>query len=227
MKTIHNLLAIATLLASAPIVPADVPSSINYQGRLTNAAGVPQPGTRTMSVKIYDAATAGTQLYTESIGNVTVDANGVYSFQFGAAGISEALAAGAEHWLELTVDGVAQSPRQKLLAVPFAMKSATAEHATFADGATVNVSGYQELSSDVTYQAPASGFIIASRKDMRELPSNATLSVRVGPTATSLVEITAGNYERSTVGVQQTVPIKKGFYWRAEGFGKVFFVSFE
>lgn len=127
MKTIRNLLALSALLATAPIVPAAVPSTINYQGRLTNAAGVPQAGTRSMSLKIYDAATAataGTQLYTETIGEVTVDANGVYSFQFGAAGISEALAVGAEHWLELTVDGVAQSLRQKLLAVPFAMKSA-------------------------------------------------------------------------------------------------------
>ena len=44
-----------------------------------------------MSLKIYDAATAGTQLYAETIGNVTVDANGVYGFQFGAGGSSNTL----------------------------------------------------------------------------------------------------------------------------------------
>jgi hypothetical protein len=58
---------------------------------------------------------------------VTTDANGVYGFQFGASGagnppsISTVLAASVEQWLELTVDGVAQAPRQKILAVPFAL----------------------------------------------------------------------------------------------------------
>lgn len=91
MKTIRNLLPFAAVLAIAPLSPAAVPSGINYQGRLTNASGVPQVGNRTMSLKIYDAATAGTLLYSETIGNVTVDANGVYGFQFGAAGTSDVL----------------------------------------------------------------------------------------------------------------------------------------
>ena len=92
MKTIRNLLTLAVALTMAHPAPAAVPSAINYQGRLTNASGVPQPGTRAMSLKIYDAATAGTQLYAETVGNVTVDANGVYGFQFGAGGSSNTLA---------------------------------------------------------------------------------------------------------------------------------------
>lgn len=97
MKTIPNLLSLAALLATAQIAPAAVPSTINYQGRLTNALGVVQTGTKSMSIKIYDAATAGTQLYAETIGNVTLDTNGIYGFQFGAAGnssnlVTEALA---------------------------------------------------------------------------------------------------------------------------------------
>ena len=88
MKTLRNLLPLALMLAAAQIAPAAVPSAINYQGRLTNAAGVPQPGTRATSLKIYDAATSGTLLYAETVGNVVVDANGVYGFQFGATGTS-------------------------------------------------------------------------------------------------------------------------------------------
>jgi hypothetical protein len=91
MKTIRNLLTLAAVLAMVQPVPAAVPSTINYQGRLTNPLGVVQTGTKSMSLKIYDAATAGTQLYAETIGNVTVDANGVYGFQFGTAGTSDAL----------------------------------------------------------------------------------------------------------------------------------------
>lgn len=127
MKAIPRLLALAALLATAQISPAAAPSSVNYQGRFTNLAGVPQPGVKTMSLKIYDAATDGIQLYSEAVGNVTVDANGVYGFQFGASGagtpasLATALAASTEQWLELTVDGAAQAPRQKILAVPFAL----------------------------------------------------------------------------------------------------------
>ena len=91
MKTIRNLIPLATLLAMVQPTFAAVPAAINYQGRLTNAAGVPQSGTRSMSIKIYDAANAGTQLYAESFGSVAVDANGVYSFQFGATGTSDTL----------------------------------------------------------------------------------------------------------------------------------------
>ena len=88
---IPNLLSFVALLATVQIAPAAVPSTINYQGRLTNALGVVQTGTKAMSVRIYDAATAGTQLYAETIGNVTLDTNGVYAFQFGAAGTSDTL----------------------------------------------------------------------------------------------------------------------------------------
>lgn len=91
MKTIRNLLTLAAVLATAQTAPAAVPSTINYQGRLTDSLGVIQTGTKAMSLRIYNAATAGTQLYAETIGNVTVDANGVYSFQFGAAGTSDSL----------------------------------------------------------------------------------------------------------------------------------------
>ena len=91
MKTIRNLLTLAVALTMAHLAPAAVPSAINYQGRLTNASGVPQPGTRAMSLNIFDAATAGTLLYAETVGNVTVDANGVYGFQFGVGGSSNTL----------------------------------------------------------------------------------------------------------------------------------------
>ena len=101
--------------------PAAVPPAINYQGRLTDAAGVPQSGIKSMSVKIFDGSTAGILLYSEPVGNVAIDANGVYGFQFGTSGILGALASGSEQWLELSVNGVAQTPRQRLLAVPFAM----------------------------------------------------------------------------------------------------------
>jgi hypothetical protein len=209
-KTTTIILALLALcLASAMAVP----SGINYQGALTDDQGNPITGTRTMSIKLYGAATGGTQLYTEDIGTVDVS-DGVFSFEFGTggtsnaeqsdtvaitdgtattfqkvlssssvvagsvsitdgtytwsqsggssneddfwvaystglrrvtvnyyngapaagrtitatyrtptSGISGALAGNNQPWAEITVDGVAQVPRQKVLTVPFALKA--------------------------------------------------------------------------------------------------------
>ena len=75
------LLVLATSLSA-------VPSDINYQGRLTDANGDAVTGNVSMSVKMYDAQSGGNEIYSEDIGTVTLDENGVYSFQFGASGNS-------------------------------------------------------------------------------------------------------------------------------------------
>jgi len=75
-------------MAAALTASAQVPSLINYQGRLTDATGAPVTGNKNFAISIYDAATGGNLLYEESIGAVTLDNNGVYSFQFGNAGTS-------------------------------------------------------------------------------------------------------------------------------------------
>lgn len=78
-------LAIAALAMAAQAVP----SGINYQGVLTDSQGQPVTGTRTMSIKLYDAATSGTLLYTEDLGTVSVT-DGIFSFEFGTSGTSNA-----------------------------------------------------------------------------------------------------------------------------------------
>jgi len=65
-----------------------VPTAINYQGRLTDGDGNPASGSKVFSLSVYDDATAGNELYSETIGTVAVDSNGIYSFQFGANGSS-------------------------------------------------------------------------------------------------------------------------------------------
>jgi hypothetical protein len=213
-------------LACAMIASAEVPSLINYQGRLTDSNGAPVSGSKNFALSIYDAETGGNLLYTENIGAVTLDANGVYSFQFGSAGtsntqvsetvavtdgtsstfqkildnspvvagsvsvtdgtytwsqsagssneddfgvfynsslrrvtvnyfngaplanktitatyrygtngISGALGSGVEHWMVVSMDGIAQETRQRVLAVPFAQRAATADTAGSAEDA--------------------------------------------------------------------------------------------
>jgi hypothetical protein len=82
-----NITLLSVLLASIGIAHA-VPTEINYQGRLTDGDGNPASGSKLFSLSLYDAATAGNELYTETIGSIAVDDNGIYNFQFGANGTS-------------------------------------------------------------------------------------------------------------------------------------------
>ena len=77
-------------LILAGIASAQVPSLINYQGRLTNAEGDPLTGTKNFELKIFDAQTGGNLLYTETFDSVTLGEGGVYNFLFGEAGTSNA-----------------------------------------------------------------------------------------------------------------------------------------
>ncbi len=86
MKT--PILAFLCALSTAFLASGQVPSLINYQGRLTDANGAAVTGNKNFSINIFDAATGGNLLYSETIGAVTLDSNGVYSFQFGSAGTS-------------------------------------------------------------------------------------------------------------------------------------------
>ena len=205
-----KLLSLTSLLLATATLAWAVPSEINYQGRLTDANGDAVTGDVAMSLKMFDAATDGNEIYSEDIGTVTLDSNGVYSFEFGASGqsvvstsesiattdgtnqvfnatlqnlpvdgsvsvsdgtytwsqangsssstefsasvtpssgavstiylngvptssveitasysymdatLSGALSSHASHWLELSVDGTVQSPRERVLSVPFA-----------------------------------------------------------------------------------------------------------
>jgi len=84
MKTLIK--ALVSLCFTSALLSAQ--SGINYQGRLTNSSGAPVTGTKTFSIAIYPSATGGQAIYSESIGSVTLNANGVYGFQFGVNGTS-------------------------------------------------------------------------------------------------------------------------------------------
>lgn len=81
----RRLVLLVMLLMALIIVPmavyAGVPQTINYQGYLTDTAGAPVDGAVSMTFSLYDTATAGTALWTETQ-TVTVS-NGIYSVNFG------------------------------------------------------------------------------------------------------------------------------------------------
>jgi hypothetical protein len=52
------------------------------------------------------------------------------TFRYAESGIMGALGSAAEHWMEVTIGGDKQEPRQRLVAVPFALRAGVAERVT-------------------------------------------------------------------------------------------------
>ena len=74
-----GLVLLLTLLSSVGY--AQIPHKINYQGYLTNAAGVPISGTVQIAFSIYNVSSGGTPLWVE-LHSVNVS-QGVYSVILG------------------------------------------------------------------------------------------------------------------------------------------------
>jgi len=122
MKILSRLLTL--LFISSTLSHAQVTQLLDHDGYLMEKKK-PANGVRTMEVRLYDAAVKGKLLYSEKIGKVSVS-DGEFYFQYGSKGIASALQ-GNSHWLEIVVNGKAHSPRERLVAVPFAILSADAQ----------------------------------------------------------------------------------------------------
>jgi hypothetical protein len=106
------------LLASLPATAAP-PKTLSYQGVLTNNAAVPVNGTPSMLFSLYDVASGGTALWTETQPSVGV-ANGLFNVTLGSV-TSIPLAFDVPYFLGVKVDTDAEMiPRQPLAASAYA-----------------------------------------------------------------------------------------------------------
>ncbi len=96
---------------------ASVGSKISYQGQLLDAAGNPVSGSYTLRFELYAAATGGTALWQQTFSAVQVQ-NGLFSVQLT---VDPDDLDGSALWLEIIVNGEHLSPRQELLAAPYAL----------------------------------------------------------------------------------------------------------
>jgi hypothetical protein len=131
-KALHvSTLIIAALFTVVMAAHAAAPRKINYQGYLTNPAGSPLTGTYNMVFSLYDAATAGTQLWTETR-SVSVD-KGIFNVALGAV-TTISLAFDVPYYLDIRVGGEQMTARQPLTSVGYAF---SADRAASADSASV------------------------------------------------------------------------------------------
>ena len=134
-KSIFALTLLGLFLAASVLAQ---PGMINYQGKLTDNAGVPVSATVSIVFSIYGAATGGTPLWTETQSSVVVQ-DGIYNVLLGSTtSIPDAVFDGGDRWLGVKVGADSEmSPRQRIASVGYAINSdmVDGKHATeFGDG---------------------------------------------------------------------------------------------
>lgn len=119
---------------------AQAPGTLGYQGRLYTASGEPQSGVASIRFSIHSAPTGGTELWNEmhSVGL----SEGFYSVFLGdSTPLSNSVFDGSERYLELSVGGVALTPRQRIASVAYARSCTTAQ--SVASSGVINAGGLQ------------------------------------------------------------------------------------
>ncbi len=131
---LKNILVGVILLSVLSIPPlyAQIPGLINFQGKLLDTSNNPKNGTFSMVFSIYNVATGGSALWTETQPSVSVT-NGVFSVQLGAVTpIPQSVFVSSPTYLEVDIAGQTGSPRQELVTSPYAFSSGEADTATVA-----------------------------------------------------------------------------------------------
>ncbi len=114
------------------LLPAQaVPSTLNYQGRLTDNGTTPAPITATVAMQfaIYDVAAGSAPLWQEPAGAGTVPVQvtgGIFSVLLGSNGVplpAALFSPGSDRWLEIRAGNETLAPRQKLGANGWAFRS--------------------------------------------------------------------------------------------------------
>lgn len=132
------ILSLASLfalsLASLSLVRsarAQTPELVVYTGQLTYDAGGPVQGLVELQVELFGSASMNDSLWGPFVFVDQPVYGGVFSLVLGDAsspGLASALGqSGGAAWLAFDVNGVAMTPRQQLVAVPWAMRAGNAD----------------------------------------------------------------------------------------------------
>jgi hypothetical protein len=117
MSIIYPL--ILCLALALPAFAAGIPTTLSYQGNLTDKAGNGITGSRTLVFSLYSVDTGGTAFWTEQQ-SLTIT-GGKFSAVLGATTPIGIASFGGDTWLGLAVLSEPEmTPRQKMTSVPYA-----------------------------------------------------------------------------------------------------------
>jgi hypothetical protein len=132
-----RLTLLAALLSTAAF--AQAPNLVAYQGLLLKADGTPETGTVSIKFSVFDVATNGTELWTET--QTIALTQGYYATVLGeVTAFPLSLLDGSERFLEIAVGGTPMTPRMRVVSVPYAVRATNALSAINLSGGTVNAS---------------------------------------------------------------------------------------
>jgi len=119
----------------APLASGASTAVIPYQGRLTNASNVPISGPNTMTFKLYNVASGGSALWTET--QTITATNGLFNTLLGSTTpITQSIITGnSSLWLGVKVGADAEmAPRAQIGSVPYALQASSAYSLSASDG---------------------------------------------------------------------------------------------
>ena len=119
MKKVIYLILIAFFATN---IYSQIPQTISWQGILQDADAKNLSGTYSLTVKLFDVASGGAALWSESHSNVAI-ADGLVNLTLGSVtpfGVNF----DDEYWLEITIDSGTPLQRIKLSSVPYSLYSA-------------------------------------------------------------------------------------------------------
>jgi hypothetical protein len=125
------VLFLIIFVALATAAYADVPNTINYQGRLTDDTGQPITGTKNLKFKIYGSQFGDDSLWSSGMRSVDIE-DGLFNYQLGlhVALPSDLFTGNNYRYLGITVETDAEiTPRIQFITAPYAMHAAVADQA--------------------------------------------------------------------------------------------------
>ncbi len=191
MKNLKMVLTTVLAVMFAGVIFAEIPEYLNYQGRAYSPPGsdtpVPDSTGHTITVRVYDAETGGTALWSADITGVTTK-NGLFNIEIGPLPDS-VLDFNKPYWMsiEFNYDGE-MTPRHKLLSAPYALRSRFANvlhtnrdeygpvklTGTYSDGVILSVTN---TAGTAIYAETLDGFHVAAIAGYNYSPSSETAGV--------------------------------------------------
>ncbi|RKZ33709.1 hypothetical protein DRQ33_03675, partial [bacterium] len=117
------------LMLAAISVAFAIPQQITYQGKATDLSGVALDGTYNITFRIFDAATGGTELWSEAHPSVLIT-KGLFDVILGSSN-PITMDFSNQYFLQVEIGGEVLTPRIPLTAVGYAFRSANADTAEF------------------------------------------------------------------------------------------------
>ncbi|MDH3889583.1 MAG: hypothetical protein OEV49_00740 [candidate division Zixibacteria bacterium] len=153
--TTRYIAALAILLMTTA-VSAAVPTTMNYQGRLTDDTGDPvADGDYSVTFTIYDSFEAGADLWTET--RTVATTNGLFTVLLGEVNpLTNSVFDGGTRYLGIQIGADPEySPRIALVAVPYALRSEMSDSAQAALEAQTAISATSAAQAGIADSADA------------------------------------------------------------------------